>query len=143
MFRNGRRGRSVDGGDDVGHQCVEFEVDLGDELFEALVVNPNISLTIQDERPRCRAVILDGVAALSRLADTDNPTAGMATRYFGRVGATAYDKMAAEVYEASGLTLITHVPKEVKGLDNTKALTRPELAFVRMREHLPVPWALL
>ncbi len=109
----------------------------------ALERNPNISLTIQDERPPYRAVILDGVAALSPLADTDNPTAGMATRYFGRVGATAYDKMTAEVYEASGLTLITLVPEEVKGFDNTKALTRPELAFVRMREHLPVAWNLL
>lgn len=109
----------------------------------ALQRNPNICLSIQDERPPYRAIIVDGIATLSPLDDVDNPTKGMATRYFGRLGAAAYDKMTSEVYAESGLTLITLVPDEVKGFDNTKALSRSELAFIRVREYLPVPWKLL
>jgi len=110
----------------------------------ALERNPKISLTIQDERPPYRAVIVDGTALLRPLDDDAvDPTEGMATRYFGRVGAAAYHRMTHELYEASGLTLITLVPDEIKGFDNTNALTRGELAFTRLREHLPIPRRML
>jgi PPOX class probable F420-dependent enzyme len=110
----------------------------------ALERNPKISLTIQDERPPYRAVIVDGTASLRPLDDdTDDPTEGMATRYLGRLGAGAYDRLTREVYEASGLTLITLVPDEIKGFDNTNALSKSELAFTRLREHLPIPRRLL
>lgn len=109
----------------------------------AIERNPKISLTIQDERPPYRAVIIDGTATLTPLDSADDPTEGMATRYFGRLGAAAYHKMTRELYEESGLTLITLVPDEIKGFDNTKALSTGELAFARLREHLPIPRRLL
>jgi len=110
----------------------------------ALERNPRISLTIQDERPPYRAVIVGGTALLRPLGDgADNPTEGMATRYFGRLAAAAYDRMTHELYEASGMTLITLVPAEIKGFDNTNALSRGELAFTRLREHLPIPRRML
>ena len=106
--------------------------------------NPRISLTIQDERPPYRAVIVDGTASLRSLVDgADDPTDGMATRYLGRLGAAAYDRMTRELYEASGMTLITLIPDEIKGFDNTNALSRGELAFTRIREYLPIPRRLL
>lgn len=109
----------------------------------AIERNPKISLTIQDERPPYRAVIVDGTATLIPLDGGDDPTEGMATRYFGRLGAVAYDKMTRELYDESGLTLISLVPDEIKGFDNTKALSAGELAFTRIREHLPIPRRLL
>ncbi len=109
----------------------------------ALKRNPNVTLTIQDERPPYRAVIVDGVVDLTPLDADNDPTEGMAVRYFGRVGAAAYDKMTKEIYESSGLTLVTLQPRGVKGFDNTKALSRSELAFVRVREHLPIPRSVL
>jgi PPOX class probable F420-dependent enzyme len=106
--------------------------------------NPRISLTIQDERPPYRALIVDGTASLRSLVDgADDPTDGMATRYFGRLGAAAYDRMTREIYESSGMTLITLIPDEIEGFDNTNALSRGELAFTRIREHLPIPRRLL
>ncbi len=105
----------------------------------ALQRRPQISLTIQDERPPYRAVIVGGIVKLTPLDPENNPTEGMATRYFGKVGAAAYDRMTEEVYEASGLTLMTLTPSEIKGFDNTKALTGAESAFVRVRELLPIP----
>lgn len=110
----------------------------------AIERNPRISLTIQDERPPYRAVIVDGTASLRPLGEgVDDPTEGMATRYFGRLGAAAYDRMTRELYEATGMTLITLVPDEIKGFDNTNALSWGELAFTRVREHLPVPRRML
>lgn len=110
----------------------------------AIARSPRLSLTIQDERPPYRAVIVDGTASLRSLGDgVDDPTEGMATRYFGRLGAAAYDRMTRELYEATGMTLITLVPEEMKGFDNTKALSRGELVFTRVREHLPIPRRML
>lgn len=109
----------------------------------ALQKNPNVTLTIQDERPPYRAVVIDGTVDLEPLhADTD-PTAGVATRYFGRVAAAAYDKLTQETYESKGVTLITLRPEEVKGFDNTQLLSWMELAFTRIREHLPIPRRIL
>jgi PPOX class probable F420-dependent enzyme len=110
----------------------------------AIERNPKVSLTIQDERPPYRAIIVDGTASLRPLSDdSDDPTSGMTTRYFGRLGAAAYDRLTRELYESTGLTLITLAPAEIKGFDNTKALSRTELAFTRVREYLPIPRRLL
>lgn len=110
----------------------------------AIERNPRISLTIQDERPPYRAISVDGTASLRALRDdVDDPTQGMATRYFGRLGAAAYDRMTRELYEATGMTLITLIPDEIKGFDNTKALSRSELVFTRVREYVPIPRRML
>lgn len=105
----------------------------------ALRRNPKVSLSIQDDRPPYRAVIVDGTATLAPLDPDNDVTAGMATRYFGRVGAAAYDRMTKETYASSGLTLVSVKPTEIKGFDNTKALSASESAFVRIREMLPIP----
>lgn len=105
----------------------------------ALARDGRVSLTIQDERPPYRAVILEGIVDLTPLDPNDDPTAGMAVRYFGRVGAAEYDRLTAETYATNGLTLIAMRTAAVRGFDNTHALNRMALAFVRLRGHLPLP----
>lgn len=111
----------------------------GSPKHRALLRDPRVSLTIQDEAPPYRAVILEGVVELSPLEHADDPTAGVAVRYFGRVAANEYDKLTAELYAASGLTLMALTPTAVRGFDNRKALSKPVHAFVRLRERLPIP----
>ncbi|MEM9041859.1 MAG: TIGR03618 family F420-dependent PPOX class oxidoreductase [Actinomycetota bacterium] len=111
----------------------------GGAKHRALERSPQVSLSIQDERPPYRAVIIDGTAELASLDPDDDPTAGMAVRYFGKVAAATYDRMTKEVYEKSGLTIITVVPTDIKGFDNTHALNTGERAFTRVRELLPIP----
>jgi len=119
--------------------AVHMTTTTGSPKHRALERHPSVSLTIQDERPPYRAVIIDGVATLRPLDPAANPTAGMAVRYLGRVGASAYDNLTNEVYERTGLTLITLTPTEVKGFDNLNALSLVERAFVYVRERIPVP----
>jgi PPOX class probable F420-dependent enzyme len=105
----------------------------------ALNRNRSVSFTIQDERPPYRAVIVDGEVELTPLDPDHDPTAGVAVRYFGRVGAASYDQLTREHYERTGLTLITLTPRELKGFDNRRALSPFQRAFVALRERLPVP----
>lgn len=111
----------------------------GGVKHRALERNPRVSLSIQDDRPPYRAVIVDGVAEFSDLGAENDPTEDVAVRYFGRAGAAAYDKMTKEIYESTGLTLVKLLPTEIKGFDNTQALSGFERAFVRLRESLPLP----
>jgi hypothetical protein len=104
----------------------------------ALARRPAVTLTIQDEQPPYRAIIADGSVSLAPHPDPD-PTAGMSVRYFGRAGAAAYDRLTAEMYAETGLTLITLAPTELRGFDNRHALSAIERAFVAVREHLPIP----
>lgn len=106
---------------------------------KALAKDQRVSLMIQDERPPYRAVVMDGVVELRPLDVADDPTKGMAVRYFGRVSAREYDKLTAAVYEASGLVVMSFRPTTVRGFDNTRAVGRLSLAFIRLREWLPVP----
>lgn len=105
----------------------------------ALARNPRVSLTIQDERPPYRGLIVSGTVHLGPLDRQDDPSAGMAVRYFGRVAAGMYEDMTREVWDARGLTLIALTPEELMGFDNTAALSPFQLAFVRLRESLPIP----
>ncbi len=114
----------------------------GSPKTNALTRDPRVCLTIQDEAAPYRAAIFDGTVELSPLAD-DGPTAAIATRYFGRVGAAAYDKMTAETYERSGLTLIALRPESVRGFDNTRGLGLGNSLFLKLRALLPLPRAWL
>ncbi len=111
----------------------------GSPKHRALAREPRVCLTIQDERPPYRAVLADGVAMLTPLDGRDDPTAGMAVRYFGRLGAAEYDRLTAAEYARTGLTLITLRPAALRGFDNTRALNRVVLAFMRVRDRLPIP----
>ncbi|MEM9713341.1 MAG: TIGR03618 family F420-dependent PPOX class oxidoreductase [Actinomycetota bacterium] len=121
-----------------GEGVFHMTTTTGSPKLRALTRRPDVTLTIQDERPPYRAVIVEGRVALRPL-DDDDPTEGMARRYLGRLGAEAYDDLTAEVYAASGLTLISLVPDVLKGFDNRRALGWAERAFVAARERLPIP----
>jgi len=109
----------------------------------ALLREPRVSLTIQDERPPYRAVIVGGVATLAPLEAQSDPTDGVTVRYFGKAAATAYEDLMSPLWEARGLTLITLTPTELRGFDNTRSLTAAQRAFIRLREALPIPRAWL
>jgi len=112
----------------------------GSAKHRALRRDPRVCLTIQDERPPYRAVLADGTVALAPIvAGADDPTEGIAERYFGKVAAAEYHRMTAEEYARTGLTLITLRPAALRGFDNTRAVNAATLAFVRLREWLPVP----
>ena len=105
----------------------------------ALLRDPRVSLTIQDEAPPYRAVVLEGNVALTSLDPSSDPTEGVAVRYFGRVAAHEYHKMTADLYEQAGLTLMALTPSAIRGFDNRRALGRPSRAFVAVRNRLPFP----
>ena len=106
----------------------------------ALRRNPRVCLTIQDERPPYRAVVIDADVELKPHEPSD-PTNELATRYFGRVAGKIYEKMSGEESKKTGsklLTIVAH-PTEVRGFDNTRAIDKATLAFVRVRNRLPIP----
>ncbi len=111
----------------------------GSPKHRALLREPRICLTIQDERPPYRAVVADGVAELTPLDPSRDPTAGMAVRYFGRLGAAEYERLTRDEYARVGLTLITLRPKELRGFDNTRLLGLGTRVFLWLRDRLPVP----
>lgn len=118
-----------------------MSIATGSAKHRALQRDNRVCVTIQDERPPYRAVIVDGVVEISD-APADDPLGyEMAVRYFGKAAANEYWKMSAEDREASGRTLLTVVPSEVKGFDNTKAINKLLLAGVRLRDRLPIPRA--
>jgi PPOX class probable F420-dependent enzyme len=117
-----------------------FSTVTGSPKHRALARDPRVCLTIQDERPPYRALIADGTVELEPLDGSfADPTQGMAARYFGRLGAAEYERMTAAEYARTGLTLVTLRPKSLRGFDNTRALSRAALLFMRVRDRLPVP----
>ncbi len=83
-------------------------------------------MTTSTDAPKHRALVRD-------------PTEGVAVRYFGKLAAAEYEKLTADTYAETGLTLVTFRPAVVRGFDNTRAIGRATLAFVRLRERLPIP----
>jgi len=106
---------------------------------KALARGKRACLTIQDEMPPYRAVIVDGDVTL-----TDCPLEGginswLATHYFGRFGGREYEKMSAEENAKTGLSLVTFDPVRVRGFDNHRLVGRGIRAYMRLREILPIP----
>jgi nitroimidazol reductase NimA-like FMN-containing flavoprotein (pyridoxamine 5'-phosphate oxidase superfamily) len=96
-------------------------------------------LTIQDEMPPYRAVIVDGEVTL-----TDTPVEGginswLAMHYLGRVGGREFEKMTAEENHKTGLSLITFEPVRVRGFDNTRMINLGLRLYMRLRDALPLP----
>ena len=100
-------------------------------------------LSIKDDTPPYRAVVIDGKVSVSdEPADTElNPW--LATHYFGRIGAAEFLKQSAEEYGTAGLARITIDPTRVRGFDLHKAVSAPTLLFMRVRDSLPIPKAWL
>lgn len=109
----------------------------GSPKHAALRREPRVCVTIQDERPPYRAVVFDALAEL-RDAAPGSATDGIERRYFGRIGAKAYNDLTEEHYAATGLTEITLRPTEVRGFDNTRTTGRAVTAFLRTRPRLPL-----
>jgi len=116
----------------------ELSTTTGSPKHRALLRDPRVCLTIQDERPPYRALLADGVVTLTPLAP-ESRDAALATRYFGRLGAREYARLTEEEYARTGLTRITLRPAALRGFDNTRAIGRATLAFMRVRDRLPIP----
>ncbi|HMS63246.1 MAG TPA: TIGR03618 family F420-dependent PPOX class oxidoreductase [Solirubrobacteraceae bacterium] len=110
----------------------------GSPKANALARDPRVCVTIQDEDPPYRAVIIDGLAELTPMAAGEGDGAS-AVRYLGRTGARAYEALTAEEYATTGLLRIDVEPTDVRGFDNVHALSRAERALMRVRRVLPEP----
>lgn len=96
-------------------------------------------MTIQDEMPPYRAVIIDGDVALSDAPIEGGITRDLAVRYFGRISAAEYEKMTLEDNRKTGLSLITLAPTRVRGFDNHRIVGAGLRIYMRVREMLPLP----
>lgn len=106
---------------------------------KALGRNPRASLTIQDETPPYRAVIMDGEVSIAAVPATGGLITEMAMRYFGKFGGQEYEKMTAEESEKSGQSLLTFRPARVRGFDNHRLIGAPLRLYMRLRAALPIP----
>lgn len=96
-------------------------------------------LTIQDETPPYRAVIVDGAVTIADVAVEGGINSWLAMHYFGRIGGREYEKMTAEENHKTGLSLLTFEPLRVRGFDNNRLLARPLRWYMRLRDALPIP----
>lgn len=106
---------------------------------KALARDPRVCLTIQDETPPYRAVIIDGNVTLTGAEVTGGLHTELARNYFGKLGGREYEKMVAEENMKTGVTLITLTPESVRGFDNHRLIGAPLRAFMRIRNALPIP----
>ena len=109
----------------------------------ALARTGKACLTIQDEMPPYRAVVIDGDVTIGEAPLEGGLTSGLAVRYFGRIGGREYEKMAAEENRKTGLSLITFEPTRVRGFDNHRLIGAGLRLYMRVRELLPIPRAWL
>ncbi len=96
-------------------------------------------LTIQDEMPPYRAVIVDGEVTLSDIAVEGGLNGWLAMHYFGRLGGREYEKMTAEESRKTGLVQIAFDPVRVRGFDNHRLIGAGLRLYMRLRETLPIP----
>lgn len=106
---------------------------------KALARQGRASLTIQDEMPPYRAIMVDGDITLEDAPTTGGLSSWLATWYFGRIGGNEYRKMVAEEVKKTGLTQVTLDPTRVRGFDNHKVIGAGLRLYMRIRESLPLP----
>jgi len=106
---------------------------------KALARDSRVCLTIQDETPPYRAVIIDGRVDLSKIDAGAALNSELAIRYFGKLGGREYEKMTAAENAKTGMVLITLIPESVRGFDNHRLIGAPLRAFMRIRNLLPIP----
>jgi PPOX class probable F420-dependent enzyme len=97
------------------------------------------SLTIQDEMPPYRAVIVEGDATIEDIPVEGSLNGWLAMHYLGRVGGREFEKMTAEENHQTGLSRITLDPTRVRGFDNTRLIGLPLRLYMRLREVVPLP----
>jgi nitroimidazol reductase NimA-like FMN-containing flavoprotein (pyridoxamine 5'-phosphate oxidase superfamily) len=97
------------------------------------------SLTIQDEMPPYRAVIVEADVRLEDTPVEGGVNSWLAMHYLGRVAGREFEKMTADENHRTGLSLVTLDPTRVRGFDNTRSIGLPLRLFMRLREALPLP----
>lgn len=105
----------------------------------ALAREGRASLTIQDDMPPYRAVIVDGTVCIEDAPVDGGLSSRLAQRYFGRIGGREYEKMSREENLRTGLVKITITPTRVRGFDNTRLIGAPLRWFMWLREVAPLP----
>lgn len=105
----------------------------------ALARSGRACLTIQDEMPPYRAVIIDGDVTIADAPLEGGITSWLATHYFGRLGGREYEKMTLDGNRKTGLVAITIDPIRVRGFDNHRLVGRGLRLYMRLRESLPLP----
>ena len=124
---------------DYSDDTLRMTIATGSAKHRALLKDARVCVAIQDERPPYRAVIVDGTLEMADLPEDDTLAFDMAVRYFGKYAAGEYWKMTEEERQKNGSTVLTLIPSEVKGFDNTRAINRALLTGVRIRNSLPIP----
>ena len=105
---------------------------------KALARTGRACLTIKDDMPPYRAVVIDGDVTFSETPVEGGLNRWLAVHYFGRLAGAQYEKMAIEEYSKSGLTKITIDPTRVRGFDNHQMIPAHLRFYQRMRESLPL-----
>jgi hypothetical protein len=106
---------------------------------KALARAPRACLTVQDEVPPYRAVIVDGEVTITDVAVEGGINSWLAMHYFGRVGGREYEKMTAAENQATGLALLVFEPLRVRGFDNHRLIGSALRWYMRLRDALPIP----
>ncbi len=103
---------------------------------KALQRDPRVCVTIQDERPPYRGVVFDAVAE-PVAPGAPSGVGSIESRYFGRVGGAKYVAMRDEHGEVVNVEFVLR-PLDVRGFDNTRAISWPTTWFLRIRGRLPL-----
>ena len=105
----------------------------------ALQRNGHACLTIQDDMPPYRAVLIDGDVTVTDAGVEDELGRWLATHYFGRIAGAEFQRMAREEYEKTGVVKVTFDPTRVRCFDNHRMIGLPLRLYQRIREWLPIP----
>lgn len=104
----------------------------------ALSERPAATLTIHDDRPPYRLVIIDGDVAVAPMPD-DDPTTGVAERYLGRLGGAAFERTTAALRPKDGMALLRMTPTAVRGFDGRRNQSLQQRVYTAVRGRLPLP----
>jgi len=102
----------------------------------ALLRDPRVCVTIQDERPPYRGVIFDAVAE-PLAAGSPSRVGSIQTRYFGRIGGARYLAMREDDGASANVEFVLR-PTDVRGFDNTRLIPSATTWFLRLRQRLPL-----
>lgn len=112
-----------------------ISTEAGSGKYLAMRRDPRVSLTIQDERPPYRAVVIEARAEFVDDA-ASRATLEIDRRYFGRIGGRLYQAKRREDARPEPVEVALR-PVATVDFDNTRIVTRPQLWFIRARPHIP------
>jgi len=106
---------------------------------KALAREKRACLTIQDDMPPYRAIIVDGDVTLEAAPHDGGLNTWLATHYFGRIGGREYVKMTAASNHEAGFVVIRLDPTRVRGFDIHRLVGSGLRLYMRLRDILPLP----